>query len=218
MVSVHENKTLGILLATGPEKFDKNIVIEITEVALEMGIKVKIFLMDDGIYNLYDEKFTELIEKGADISLCSLNADERKVKDVRNVRFGSQFDHAEIVKNCDRYLGFFRDKMKEKKITLIFEHTPFTDIKTYEGLRMGLGLTISNNDVSFVFTDMAVHVLRITEKKSKNIPDVHKVLQMITELKKNIYVVKNKKTEGVKSEYPTNFINKKELFNLIENS
>ncbi len=108
--------------------------------------------------------------------------------------------------------------MKEKKITLIFEHTPFTDIKTYEGLRMGLGLTISNNDVSFVFTDMAVHVLRITEKKSKNIPDVHKVLQMITELKKNIYVVKNKKTEGVKSEYPTNFINKKELFNLIENS
>ncbi len=108
VVSVHENKTLGILLATGPEKFDKNIVIEITEVALEMGIKVKIFLMDDGIYNLYDEKFTELIEKGADISLCSLNADERKVKDVRNVRFGSQFDHAEIVKNCDRYLGFFR--------------------------------------------------------------------------------------------------------------
>ncbi len=108
--------------------------------------------------------------------------------------------------------------MKEKKITLIFEHTPFADIKTSEGLRMGLGLTISNNDVSFVFTDRAVHVLRVNEKKSENIPDVHKALQMITELKKNIYVLKNKEIEGIKFKYPVNFINKEELFNLIENS
>ncbi len=107
-VSVPENRTLGILLATGPENFDKNIVTGIAEAALEMGIKVKIFLMDDGIYNLYDEKFIKLIENGADISLCSKNAGERRVKDIRNVRFGSQFDHAEMVKNCHRYLGFFR--------------------------------------------------------------------------------------------------------------
>lgn len=101
-------KTLGILLATGPENFDKNIVIGITDSALKMGIMVKIFLMDDGIYNLHDEKFMKLLEHGADISLCSLNAGKRKIKSAKNVKFGSQFDHAEIVKHCDRYLAFFR--------------------------------------------------------------------------------------------------------------
>lgn len=103
-----ENKTLGIMLATSPENFNKNIVIGITESALKMGIKVKIFLMDDGIYNIYDEKFIKLVEKGADVSLCSLNARERKIKEIKNIKFGSQFDNAEIVKHCDRYLGFFR--------------------------------------------------------------------------------------------------------------
>jgi sulfur relay (sulfurtransferase) complex TusBCD TusD component (DsrE family) len=103
-----QQRTLGILLATSPENLNKNIVIGISEAALKMGIKVKIFLMDDGIYNVYDEKFMKLAEQGADISLCSLNAGERKIKEIKNVTFGSQFDHAEIVKNCDRYLGFFR--------------------------------------------------------------------------------------------------------------
>lgn len=107
-MSVPERKILGILLATSPQNFDKNIVIGITEASIKMGIKVKIFLMDDGIYNLYDEKFMKLIDYGAEVSLCSLNAKERKIQEIKNVRFGSQFDHAEIVKHCDRYLGFFR--------------------------------------------------------------------------------------------------------------
>lgn len=107
-MSVPETKTLGILLATSPESFDKNIVIGISESALKMGIKVKIFLMDDGIYNLYDEKFLKLVDQGAEVSLCSLNARERKIQEIKNVSYGSQFDHSEIVKHCDRYLGFFR--------------------------------------------------------------------------------------------------------------
>lgn len=108
--------------------------------------------------------------------------------------------------------------MKEKKITLIFEHTPFADIKTYEGLRMGLGLTISNNEVSFVFTNKASNVLRVINQPSENIPDVKKAIQMFLELKKNIYVLRDNETENIEFAYPVNFINKKELFNLIKDS
>lgn len=108
MVSGLENKTLGILLATSPENFNKQIVIGITEAAIKLGVKVKIFLMDDGIYNLYDKNFMRLIELGAEISYCDQNAREREIKIMENARSGSQFDNAELVKNSDRYLGFFR--------------------------------------------------------------------------------------------------------------
>ncbi len=108
VVSGLKNKTLGILLATSPENFNKQIVIGITEAAIKLGVKVKIFLMDDGIYNLHDNNFMRLIELGAEISYCEQNARERKIERVEHVRSGSQYDHAELVKNCDRYLGFFR--------------------------------------------------------------------------------------------------------------
>lgn len=108
--------------------------------------------------------------------------------------------------------------MKQKKITLIFEHTPFADIKTYEGLRMGLGLTISNTDISCVFINNAANVLRAIQHPSENIPDVQKAIQMFVELKKNIYVLRNNKTKKIKFAYPVNFINKNELFNLLRKS
>lgn len=108
--------------------------------------------------------------------------------------------------------------MKEKKITLIFEQTPFADIKTYEGLRMGLGLTISNNDISFVFINKALNALRVINHPSENIQGIQKCIQMFLELKKNIYVLKDRATEKIEFAYPVNFINKKELFCLIKES
>jgi sulfur relay (sulfurtransferase) DsrF/TusC family protein len=108
--------------------------------------------------------------------------------------------------------------MKGKKITLIFENTPFADEKTYEGLRMGLGLTISNDNISFVFMNNAQNVLRVSAQPSGNLPDVGKAIQMFIELKKNLYVLKDNKTEKIKFAYPVIFINKKELFDLIRDS
>lgn len=97
-----------MILATGPDNFNRHIVIGIAGAALKMGVKVKIFLMDEGVYNLVDSQFMTLLELGAEISVCSLNAEEKNIRDIKGVKFGSQFDHAEIVKTCDRYLGFFR--------------------------------------------------------------------------------------------------------------
>jgi predicted peroxiredoxin len=83
-------------------------VTEIAEAATALGIKVEIFLMDQGIYNLIDDRFKKLTTSGVDISFCSLNAEQKKITGITIGRTGSQLDHAEIVKKCDRYLGFFR--------------------------------------------------------------------------------------------------------------
>lgn len=103
-----KKKTLGMLLSTGPENYNWRIVLRIAESALKQGINVKIFLMDDGIYNLKNERFKNLFKCGVEFSLCGQNARERNIEKIDDIPFGSQFDHSEIVKNCDRYLGFFR--------------------------------------------------------------------------------------------------------------
>jgi len=107
-VSALHGKILGILLATSPENSNTKIAGEVVKHALNLGVKVKIFLMDDGIYNLNDKDFQKLIDTGAEVSLCSTNAEKRGIKKADGVNFGSQYDHAEILRDCDKYLGFFK--------------------------------------------------------------------------------------------------------------
>jgi len=105
-----------------------------------------------------------------------------------------------------------------KKITLVFENSPFADSKTYEGLRMGLGLTISNDDISMVFIHPAANVLRKGIESGQHIPDVKKALQMLVELKKKLFVLRDKNTEEILFDYPVIFLNKPELLELLTNS
>lgn len=105
-----------------------------------------------------------------------------------------------------------------KKITLLFEHTPFVDKKTYEGIRMGLGLTISNDDVTLIFTKKSANVLRKPLKERTELPDVKKALDMFVEMKKDIFVLKDKYTEKIPYAYPVKMIKKSELLKILKES
>jgi sulfur relay (sulfurtransferase) complex TusBCD TusD component (DsrE family) len=105
---------LGILLTTSPENENTHTVIKISQAALSLGYEVHIFLMDDGVYNVHREEFLALIGKGAEISLCAYNADQRsvprpvlsKVEGKEAILWGSQDDLANIVRQSDRFLAF----------------------------------------------------------------------------------------------------------------
>jgi len=97
---------LGILLTTSPENENTNTVIEISKAAREEGHEVSIFLMYDGVYNVNKKEFVELIDKGVDIAVCAFNAEQRKIARVEGILFGSQYDHACIASNVDRFISF----------------------------------------------------------------------------------------------------------------
>ncbi len=97
---------LGILLTTSPENENTNTVIEISKAARGEGHEVSIFLMYDGVYNVNKKEFAELIDKGVDIAICAFNAEQRKIARVEGILFGSQYDHACIASNVDRFISF----------------------------------------------------------------------------------------------------------------
>jgi len=96
---------LGILLTTSPENENTYTCIQLAEAALAADKKVQIFLMCDGVYNLYHQEFMSLKEKGAEIIVCAFNAQERTVAEREDVLFGGQYDLAGIVHDCDRLIS-----------------------------------------------------------------------------------------------------------------
>ena len=108
--------TFGFLLTTSPERADARTVVRLARAALQAGHRVEMFLMDDGVYNVVaapnhpvSGEFARLMEAGVAITLCATNTGPRAVKKesaLPGVRFGSQYDHAQMVAGADRVLTF----------------------------------------------------------------------------------------------------------------
>jgi hypothetical protein len=98
---------LGLFLSTSPEHENTHTVRKLAEAALERGLEVRIFLMCDGVHNAFGSGFEELVEKGAQVVLCSHNLAERQRPKIEGtIVCGSQYDHAQLVGEVDRYLAF----------------------------------------------------------------------------------------------------------------
>ena len=101
-----KKQRLGIFLTTSPESENTFTVIKLAEAAISSGKDVQIFLMCDGVYNINNKSFMSLLDKGVSITLCAHNASERAVEKKEGIRFGSQYDHAYIVNESDRFISF----------------------------------------------------------------------------------------------------------------
>jgi sulfur relay (sulfurtransferase) complex TusBCD TusD component (DsrE family) len=98
---------LGMYLSTSPENENTHTVIKLAEAALDRGHEVHIFIMCDGIHNAFVPSFEALAEKGARMILCSHNLAERHRPKIEGaIVCGSQYDHAQLVSQVDRYLAF----------------------------------------------------------------------------------------------------------------
>lgn len=97
---------LGILLTTTPESENTNTVIAVSREARAQGHEVSIFLMYDGVYNVNKKEFADLVNEGVSIAVCAFNVEQRKVGKVDGILFGSQYDHACIASEVDRFISF----------------------------------------------------------------------------------------------------------------
>ncbi|MFN3739707.1 MAG: DsrE family protein [Thermodesulfovibrionales bacterium] len=94
---------LGILVNT-----DRNLkhILGITEAALRKGHEVSIFVMDDGVRLLRDERFTALCKK-VSMSFCDhsthvLNVSKEGIPE--DIICGSQYNNAVMVHDSDKVI------------------------------------------------------------------------------------------------------------------
>ncbi len=97
---------LGILLTTSPENENTHTVIALSKAARKQGHDVSIFLMHEGVYNINNDEFSQLVQIGVSIVVCTLNVEQRKLSRLEGIIFGSQYDNACMVNESDRFLSF----------------------------------------------------------------------------------------------------------------
>jgi sulfur relay (sulfurtransferase) complex TusBCD TusD component (DsrE family) len=97
-----EKKKLGILVNT-----DKNMqhLLGLCKAAKRAGVEVSIFVMDDGTHLIKKKSFKKLSDEGMSIAMCDHSYKEKGYTEkLKKIKHGSQFDHAVIAHECDRYI------------------------------------------------------------------------------------------------------------------
>ena len=97
---------IGFMISTSPESEDAHTLYQLAREALEAGKTVAIFMMCDGNYLSRDERFAALADAGAKLYLCAMNSLKRKIESVDKVIPGSQYDLAQIVADCRKFIAF----------------------------------------------------------------------------------------------------------------
>jgi sulfur relay (sulfurtransferase) complex TusBCD TusD component (DsrE family) len=96
--------TLGFVLATCNEA-DLALCGRLAAAALDGGHEVRLFLMHDGARFAERAQLRGLIDRGAEAWVCGTSAREHAVASP-HAHEGSQLDHAALLRECDRVLGF----------------------------------------------------------------------------------------------------------------
>ena len=104
-----EHKKLGILLSTGPSHPSAQTVVKLCGVALNQHHDVYLYLIDEGVKNIHDPLFTQLVGNGTKMFVCAYGCQQHEVStdglDPR-VSLCGLVVLANMIKGCDRFVSF----------------------------------------------------------------------------------------------------------------
>jgi sulfur relay (sulfurtransferase) complex TusBCD TusD component (DsrE family) len=100
---------LGVLLSTGPSHPSAYTVAKLCGEALRQRIDVYLYLIDEGVTNISDPLYTQLIGDGTKVFLCAYGCRQHRVPteglDSR-VSLCGLVVLANLIKGCDRFVSF----------------------------------------------------------------------------------------------------------------
>ena len=99
-------KSLGILLARGPESTEARLTRGLAGAAARRRVHVAVFLMAQGADLLRSPLVRELTDLGVRVSVCTQSVTERGLPmDLDHVDYASQFQLGRLVATADRFVA-----------------------------------------------------------------------------------------------------------------
>ena len=71
-------RKLGLLLSTRPEHPNLDTCLGLCREALDRGVDVYLYLVDDGVLNIDDDRILELGRRGARLFVCAYGCQRRR--------------------------------------------------------------------------------------------------------------------------------------------
>ena len=103
------SRRLGLLLSTPPSHPSVETVIQLAQAALSKGVDVYLYLIDEGVKTVMDQRYLRLIDAGAKMSVCAYGCQQHGVPTVTvdsRVSLSGLVVLSGIVDGCDRFLAF----------------------------------------------------------------------------------------------------------------
>jgi sulfur relay (sulfurtransferase) complex TusBCD TusD component (DsrE family) len=104
-----ENKKLGILLSTPPSDPSVQTVARLCSEALKEHVDTYLYLIDEGVKNVRDPRYTKLVDEGAKVFVCAYGCQQHEVPtdglDER-ISLCGLVVLANIMKGCHRFVSF----------------------------------------------------------------------------------------------------------------
>ncbi|HZS40744.1 MAG TPA: hypothetical protein VFF06_28120 [Polyangia bacterium] len=153
-----------------------------------------LFLMDDGARAASAPLMMELLEAGVEVALCAADAEARGVLPVDGgPRFGSQYDHAVMVRDARRVVALTGDGHRDdhappagagRRVVRVRLTRDVRDGKTAQALRSAVGYAACDLDVVIAVEPPARAILdalaarsAVVSPGSGNLPQGSRLLQ-----------------------------------------
>jgi sulfur relay (sulfurtransferase) complex TusBCD TusD component (DsrE family) len=102
-------RKLGLLLSTPPSHPSVETVVQLTQAALRKGIDVYLYLIDEGVKTVVDQRYLRLIDAGVKMSVCAYGCQQHGVLTTTvdsRVSLSGLVVLSGIIDGCDRFLAF----------------------------------------------------------------------------------------------------------------
>ena len=102
-------RKLGLLLSTPPAHPSVETVVQLTQAALRKGIDVYLYLIDEGVKTVVDQRYLSLIDAGVKMSVCAYGCQQHGVLTTTvdsRVSLSGLVVLSGIIDGCDRFLAF----------------------------------------------------------------------------------------------------------------
>ncbi len=104
-----ETKKLGVLLSTPPSHPSVTTVSRLCEEALTAGLDVYLYLIDEGVKNVGDARFSRFSHAGGKFFVCAYGCQQHGVETdtlSKDVTLCGLVVLSNIINGCDRFVAF----------------------------------------------------------------------------------------------------------------
>jgi len=102
-------RKLGLLLSTPPSHPSVETVVQLAQAALRKGIDVYLYLIDEGVKTVVDQRYLSLVDAGVKMSVCAYGCQQHGVITTAvdsRVSLSGLVVLSGIIDGCDRFLAF----------------------------------------------------------------------------------------------------------------
>lgn len=99
-------RRLGLLLSTAPDHPNLGTCLTLARAALEGGVKVYLYLIDDGVVVVDDARVQDLQRQGLNLFVCAYGAQRRRLPITERATYCGLVVLSDVMRNCDRFVAF----------------------------------------------------------------------------------------------------------------